>query len=539
MFGDFRYLLVWCCALLTVGAVNVPVLITERRRMTNEEAIQLTSDLFGTDDYSFTVSDERVYVESADRLKHLEYDTVSGGITAADDSEPWSPAAGPPGNLPSEPQAMEMAIEITKRLNILPADGLLPAEIELIIKSDRTSGTYVAHEYSDGAGGYIREDYLIDVSAFFDISIKVPDYPEPLLLTGGGGKFKVAFGSNCRLKEFQALWRPIVGSKPYEIMPQEEADRLYQQSLGALAGTATNITSFLAYYSEPFGTLQKLMYPMYVYEGNAVVGDESIPIRPQATRGGDGTGSSHPGMKQFPKRQALDDAKLFEAASEWLGEPYGLTLAKRNADGFRNGVQDTAPLGVYRYEKSNKDVLESDFVSEADTWADTVDMLFYTGHANRNGWMVAEPGTGAEMFIDYRSFGAGPEVPGDLLGQQDLEWLIIAACGPHQDQHINPSDGNVFDRWRGIFDGLHIMFGYATASVDSSEEGGRFMKYAQEGDTLINAWFRAAKELQTSEVIVSAMWTDDAWDDHLPGYGCVSSDNTLGSQERWIMWTTC
>ncbi|KAI5850555.1 hypothetical protein DFP73DRAFT_539877 [Morchella snyderi] len=552
MLVDFRHSLVWCCVLLTAGALNIPILITQRRRITNDDAVQLAYDMLGPDDYSSTMSGEIIVVRSADGLKRLEYDTLSGGISATDTSESWNPTAGPPPNLPSDAEAMKLAMEIIERFGLKPSDKQLPPGIEITIESDRTSGTFVAHEFGDGAGGYTREQWRIDVSSFLDTKIKVPDYPELIPVTGGGGRLLLVLGSNNRLLEIRALWREIVDQRPYELMSQVEAEAIYIASAGALQDSVTIISSFVAYYSEPWGLPQNALYPVWVINGNAVLGPESISVRPQATRESSGTGSSSqksygvppPKRRSVPsrstqRRQSNDDAILFEAASEWMGAPYGLGLAENNAAGFRYGIQGTAPLGVYSYEKDNELVWESDFVSDDDEWVDSVDMLFYTGHANANGWMVADPATGDERFIDYSSFGVNPETPGDLLGQQDLEWLIIAACGPFQDELVNPGDGNVFDRWRGIFDGLHIMFGYASASLDTDGEGARFIKYAKEGETLINAWFRTAKELQNSEVVVAAMWTDDAFDDHLPGYGSVSSDNPLGSQERWVMWTTC
>ncbi|KAI5839073.1 hypothetical protein DFP73DRAFT_562421 [Morchella snyderi] len=534
MFGDFRCFLVLCCVLLTVGADTLPILILERNLMTSEQCSDYATGMFGADDYSVTRSDERFVARSSDGTKRVECDTVSGGIWATDDAELFNTANGPPADLPSEEEAFEMGRELVSRL------GLLPEDDQLIITNDRVSGTHVAHEYEDGAGGYTREDFKLDISVFYVLKLIVlPDYPDGIPLTGGGGRFQVTYGRNGNLIAFQGLWRPIVGSRLFDMISQEEATAQYVASLGGFP--VVNLTSFLAYYSEPFGVLQRTLYPVWVFDGEAVVDGQGVPIRPQPYRDNQ-TPTGGPRTRTQKRSglaiRGLDDT-LFEGAGAWLGPQYGLGLTSQNVAGFRNGIYLTEPAGDYAYEKSNQDVLASDFVNDADTWADSVDMLFYAGHASSDGWMVAEPGSGAQAFVNYTAFGSDPETPGELLGQQDLEWLIIAACGPLQDQHMDQGYGNVFDRWRGIFDGLHIMMAYASSSVDSSDEGAKFMQYAQEGYSLIDAWLRTGKELQSSEVTVAVMWTEGARDDHLPGYGSVSDDNPLGSLERWAMWTVC
>jgi hypothetical protein len=89
----------------------------------------------------------------------------------------------------------------------------------------------------------------------------------------------------------------------------------------------------------------------------------------------------------------------------------------------------------------------------------------------------------------YRSGGRLARQP----GQQDLEWVVIAACGPHRDAHFVAGGGNAFDRWRGVFDGLHLFMGYGAVTFDKKDEGARLVDYARDGDTIQHAWFRAAK----------------------------------------------
>ena len=125
--------------------------------------------------------------------------------------------------------------------------------------------------------------------------------------------------------------------------------------------------------------------------------------------------------------------------------------------------------------------------------------MFYTGHASGNGWVTAPRGSDP-TFVDHSIVGRSPENPGDLWGQLDLEWLVIAACGPYQDDGFVTGGGNAFDRWRGVFDGLHVFLGYGSVSSDTADEGTRLVRYARRGATLVDSWFRTAKELQSSDV---------------------------------------
>ena len=112
--------------------------------------------------------------------------------------------------------------------------------------------------------------------------------------------------------------------------------------------------------------------------------------------------------------------------------------------------------------------------------------------------------------------------------------------------------GDVLQRWDGAFDGMHILLGYGAITFDNSDEGRKIAQYAKSGSTLINSWFRAAKEIQPStngsaapdgpNVYVGAMWVGrggiDPVNDHAWDFGSVSADP---SSPSWLaaMWTLC
>ena len=130
-----------------------------------------------------------------------------------------------------------------------------------------------------------------------------------------------------------------------------------------------------------------------------------------------------------------------------------------------------------------------------DTWVDAADFVFYTGRANKDGWVLSSPDDG---FLSFKEVGAGPATAGDLWGQQDLEWAVIAACGPLQDDLISAGGGDVLARWDGAFDGLHSLLGYGAITYDNTDEGKRIVQYAKAGAPIIDSWFRTAREIKPS-----------------------------------------
>jgi hypothetical protein len=114
----------------------------------------------------------------------------------------------------------------------------------------------------------------------------------------------------------------------------------------------------------------------------------------------------------------------------------------------------------------------------------------------------------------------------------------------------NPIDA--VNNWGPVFNGLHGLLGYASVTADTQDEGRRFTAYMKQGDTAVNSWFRAAREIQGSyngwpcpygnDVYAAALvpyrGTISAENDHLWGYGTVSSDIS-NPDKFWLIWTHC
>jgi hypothetical protein len=221
-----------------------------------------------------------------------------------------------------------------------------------------------------------------------------------------------------------------------------------------------------------------------------------------------------------------------DVATEWVGtfnHQGDLPGVPGNASGFRsvNGDQGV-PI---RFNWGNNDAFEVDFKDPAlggqDTdWVDSTDMLFYSGHANGNGWVLeSEEDDQSVRYEDAR------------YGNHDLEWLVLGACGSLQSQ----SDGKSWDtRWGPAFRGLHMMLGYASISQDTTEEGRRFSEYMhglRSGGVrkLYQAWGQQAIDLQPATdsdgrliryAYGGPVGADNEWNahDYFPGKGPITAD---------------
>jgi hypothetical protein len=208
-----------------------------------------------------------------------------------------------------------------------------------------------------------------------------------------------------------------------------------------------------------------------------------------------------------------------------------------NAQGFIDGLADAGWKINFNWGDCN--AWEDDWHENDDVWVDAADFVFYTGHAGGDGWMLVDPDDCSDDWLVHPEVGADPDVPSDLWGQNDLEWAIVAACGPLEDDLLAEGGGDVLERWDGAFDGLHILMGYGAVTFDNEDEGKTMVKYAREGQLLIDAWFRTAQEIQPSgngcdapygpTIWVGAMWADKGGQasprgDHLWGCGSVAPD---------------
>lgn len=552
----------------------------------------LGKQIFPREDHQIVERGTRVELHS--KLGNIEIDVGRGGVWASDASRLWrfDPTSGKKPVLLAKDRAKKLSMDMLEKYAVLPE---IAAPFRL--KPASTTGAITAYSPKKGVPRQIIQE---DTTVLADIEVDVSDYglkQKVLPFVGGGGRFSVVLGEGGRLLSIRGVWRPAIG-KPilHELIAQAKADEIYRAMTAGVP--IAEFSSELAYYSAPAFSEQNLLYPVYVYSGVADYQGMRVPMRkilvpateigpishqvaPQSQRKKNaeplvrplpadfqplpgqplppGIGVNRrlmqtkgfkfndlfiegpagtpliikPNLTPLQIKELANLLGYYSAGTSWIGLSGGLGGSQKNAQGF---VDELAAIGWnIRFNWGDANAWESDWRKNDDTWVDAVDFVFYTGHANSDGWVLAAPD---DTFLHFTET-AGSR---DLWGAKNLEWAVIAACGPLQDELVG-SGGDVLDRWRNAFDGLHILMGYAQVTYDNEEEGKRLIQYAKAGSTIIQSWFRTAQEIQPSDPIWAGAYyvgnaSGSTGGDHLWGVGSVGPD-IASPTWRACSWVPC
>jgi hypothetical protein len=530
---------------------RLPIYRIEPQETSVRRLAALGHQLFGLGD-EFKLGETRD--GKALRNGHLvvEVAHASGAVWAADEAHLWRPSVK--AEVPKEVDALANAKAFLDRHGLLPA-----LQAPFSYGKPVIGGTHFALR-EEGK----RQDRRLDVQVIYPVMVN------NLPVVGGGSDITLTLGHQGRVIGFNGGWRPIKGQFDAKAIEPKRIKELFHDLTSKM-----KIESFetsLAYYAAPSFAAQEFLYPVYVCRATAIFGKQRVPLRqimlaatdfgPPLTFGDvqpRRPKSARPAVKVLEKNKpdtvgktrrsfgAATPTRPWEAGTSWIGQSGGLAGSQSNAQGF---VDEWAAAGWHiDFNWGDANAWESDWRRNDDSWVDNADFVFYTGHANMNGWVLSKPDDG---FLTFTEVGGSPATPGDLWGQSDLEWATIAACGPLQDDVIAAGGGDVLDRWDGAFDGMHILMGYGAITFDNTDEGRKLAQYAKGGATIVNSWFRAAREIQPAtngaaapdgpRIWVGAMWVGkngvDPINDHAWDFGSVSADPTAPT---WLaaMWTTC
>jgi Family of unknown function (DUF6345) len=221
-----------------------------------------------------------------------------------------------------------------------------------------------------------------------------------------------------------------------------------------------------------------------------------------------------PAALQLASLQTQQTANL-SVGAEWIGLSQSLPYSKDNAGGFLRAASEAGINVAFNY--GDEAAYQRDFAKETDAFGiDNVDMTFYTGHATGLGFTFASERDRRMFYADQASWG-----------EKDLEWLVIAACGPLQETEFGIK---WWQQWGKAFNGLHLMLAYGTTTYDNNREGRVLgQEIFAKGLTLRQAWANTATEIQTPEEIYAVMGVWDAsgvnnYDDHFWNLGPVGPD---------------
>src|SRR5262249_33902841 len=234
-----------------------------------------------------------------------------------------------------------------------------------------------------------------------------------------------------------------------------------------------------------------------------------------------------------------DPVKQREAGASWQFVPG----VEQNVAGFLEGLDHDGWNINFNWGATEAWV--SDWKANNNNWVDAADIVYYKGHASLDSWVLFDPeAPNVTTYLSAPEIAKAEDPKGDRYGNGDLEWLIIAACGPLQDKAVAPAGGDAFQRWQDIFDGLHQLLGFASVSFSTLDEGKLFVRYCCVDEaTVINSWFRATKEAQPPETFAAVMYAccegePSPLEDHLWGHGFVTDDPKQPTQYV-AMWSPC
>jgi len=495
--------------------------------------------------------------------KVLEVDKRSGLAFMGDMEKLWNPKAR--ANVPDQAKAKELSDKFLNDNRLLPDQAEQKMRVVFSHHSETGMGT-------DAPGQVNRQILDRQVNYRTEITIKDAAGGERAIpVYGGGGKLKVAIGDQGRVVGFSGGFREIDRVEAEEeILPKAGAEAEFKKQLGNTQ--VKNVQSRLAYFAAPAFEEQSVLAPVWVVSGELQVGRDTVPSREvviPATKYGPklepGPPAKARGQQEPPPAANPDEGKQsswfdfrqlldllatplyaqsgFECGTEWIGPSQGLGGSPGNKQGFID--QCIAAGWSVIFDWGEASAWESDWRANDDAYVDNADLVFYTGHASQSGWVLNPP---ADTFLHHTEVNVATI---DQWGDTDVEWIVIAACGPHQSTHFTTNTTNAFDRWRGVFDGLHVMLGYGAVTYDNTSEGRRFMELSRAGWNVVDAWFRTAWEIQPSSngygppngptIFATAMYAHNgdhcARYEHLWGMGTTCADVVGATQQRYLLWS--
>ena len=435
------------------------------------------------------------------------------------------------------PLVGEEAVSTTDQA--LVAAGLDP--LDRLKNVEATVTPRVGHsrfEWVDTNGGP-RYDVRLDTHVDYEIALP-GGAVESVPVIGPGASVKIVVDPLARatLVHYE-LWN-LEADETVQVLSDNAAQEACSEALKGLAGNSTRLlgqqldgleaAADLVYYAPSFGSSATTLFPYFQCSGTAVIADRTIELRQTLIPAGDGIPAIFPATdvalptRDGPTTIQPSQSSDTDVGSEWIGESQGLGGSEANAGGFVSHFNSLGTTVLFEWGDFN--AWEQDFKDPTNggddsNWVDDADAVFYTGHANGDGFTF--PGTNDDGFLRFDDA---------RWGQIDLEWLVIAACGPLQ---VTSGGVEWYDRWGPAFDGLHLLLAYATVSNDNVSEGDYYAR-GLTGDLWFLpalpvrvSWGLAATLVQPSSVTYGYMGVSGSGgltnhDDYFWGYGSGGSD---------------
>jgi hypothetical protein len=435
--------------------------------VTEDKVLRVIAPALGVDPARRRGNADYLIIE--DGPLRIDADFRIGRLWFADRCALWNPRRVPkPADLPDDVTATARAHQWLAALELTPAG--IPASTHVVqwINSTRAA-------YWDVAAGR-RDPHAItrlDKHVSFALAVEIDD---PLSGARGwvsafglGAKAGVTFGDGDRPIGLSCTWRPIVERRDErELQPKPDGPFFKQPMLGYRAGLAD-------------GVLQ--LVPVWVYapqtaDDNARAKFVSVPaIQGEAPAPWTPT----PSLPAAASPLALEQEGMAPAPAAGVSASPDPDLRSTNVniERFKRIIRATG-------WRVALDVADTDEKSEwegSTAKIDSVNLLFYAGHASNGGWYLDE---------DLKVLVGRGSPYGSVL-----DWIAVSACGPLQDVVATGGFSDVFE-WRKVFRGLRMLLGFGNEIADAGDEGEYFVAHARLGIPVKEAWFRMAVDVQSS-----------------------------------------
>jgi Family of unknown function (DUF6345) len=410
------------------------------------------------------------------------------------------------------------------------ANGMFPSDV-LPISLVNATAKYSKAEVVDAKGTLLFRanlDTHVMLGLKLNLATQVP-------LMGPGAKVKAVLNPEGRATQLYYGLYGMEEVRQIRILGRTKALSACGQAFAGVDGLvkpATVGAQLVYYVPDATGQLGRLeVEPSYLCTGSTLVGEESARLRNVLINAATGkpvyTADLAPGRDGASL--STQSIPRVDVGAEYIGVSQGLGGSQGNANGFVNTM--TAKGIPVQFFWGDYSAWETDFKDPSkngddSNWVDDVDMTFYTGHANGDGFSFSS--NHDDGFLHYNDA---------VWGNRDLEWLVIAACGPLQ---LDSGGLRWWQRWGPAFQGLHQLLGYTTVSWDNTDEG-RLMAEKVLGTQILwfnigartvrQAWVETATQVQPSSVTWAYMvpygsGNSSNLDDYFWGRGTTTFDIT-------------
>jgi hypothetical protein len=272
------------------------------------------------------------------------------------------------------------------------------------------------------------------------------------------------------------------------------------------------------------GAKEELILTVYDADGVKAIAKQSVDVAPTAT-------ASRRRGNSFAR---ISSTTANDVGAEYIAGSEGIPNSGPNAQGFIK-VADGKTGIPFIYGEGDfweTDLEDPDVIPGAQDaqYGDNVDMLYVSTHGNADGLSTTD--SVGDGFVHRKEMS---------LGDNDLEWLVASAC-----RVLSGTGSEVVERWKGVFNGLHAIYGYYTTAADVSNEGSTFAFYLlgssyQKAMTVKDAWFTATAATEPAGKVMAVMGVlgpngTSSLNDYYWGKGATSADIARNQITGWYVY---